>query len=95
MTVSRSRAPLSTADRRASQAAEAAAGPRTVADLEPGHVLDGRYRLVTRIGRGGFGDVWRAVELLPDGAPLRDVALKLLSPEIADSDWAEEAKLLA
>ncbi len=58
-------------------------------------MLDGRYRLVTRIGRGGFGDVWRAVELLPDGAPLRDVALKLLSPEIADSDWAEEAKLLA
>ena len=105
MAVSRSRAPLSSpdratpdraaADRRASQAAEAAAGPRAVADLEAGHVLDGRYRLVVRIGRGGFGDVWRAVELLPDGEPLRDVALKLLSPEIANSDWSEEAKLLA
>jgi serine/threonine protein kinase len=51
--------------------------------------------LVERIGRGGFGDVWRAVELLPDGAPLRDVALKLLSPEMDSSNWAEEAKLLA
>lgn len=63
--------------------------------LEPGTVLDSRYRLVERIGRGGFGDVWRAVELLPDGAPLRDVALKLLSPEMDSSNWAEEAKLLA
>lgn len=64
-------------------------------ELTPGLVLDGRYRLVERIGRGGFGDVWRAVELLPDGASLRDVALKLLSPEMDNSGWAEEAKLLA
>ena len=64
-------------------------------DLGPGVVLDRRYRLLERIGRGGFGDVWRAVELLPDGAPLRDVALKILSPEIGDASWAEEAKLLA
>lgn len=64
-------------------------------ELEEGHVLDGRYRLVTRIGRGGFGDVWRAVELLHDGTPLRDVALKILTPQFASPDWAEEAKLLA
>jgi serine/threonine protein kinase len=63
--------------------------------LAPGQVLDGRYRLVERIGRGGFGDVWRAVELLPDGGVFRDVALKLLSPEVDSSNWAEEAKLLA
>src|SRR5512140_1863892 len=61
-----------------------------------GDVLDGRYRLVERLGRGGFGDVWRAEELLPDGAPFRDVALKLLHAGGADAlDWAEEAKLLA
>ncbi len=61
----------------------------------PNDVLDGRYRLVSRIGQGGFGDVWRAVELLPDGAAFRDVALKLLSPELAGATWADEAKLLA
>ncbi len=68
---------------------------RSLHELEAGCVLDGRYRLVQRIGRGGFGDVWRAVELLPDGAPLRDVALKLLAPQLGGSGWAEEAKLLA
>ncbi|HTJ83897.1 MAG TPA: serine/threonine protein kinase, partial [Polyangiaceae bacterium] len=66
---------------------------RKMGELGPGIVLDRRYRLAERIGRGGFGDVWRAVELLPDGAPLRDVALKILSPEIGDASWAEEAKL--
>src|SRR5215218_9737755 len=61
-----------------------------------GDVLDGRYRLVERLGRGGFGDVWSAEELLPDGATLRDVALKLLSGSGDDVvDWADEAKLIA
>src|SRR5271168_4392461 len=63
---------------------------------QPGDLLDGRYRLVARLGHGGFGDVWRADELLPDGAPFRQVALKLLVPGGGDAvDWAEEAKLLA
>ncbi|WP_437964236.1 protein kinase [Sorangium sp. So ce260] len=62
----------------------------------PGDVLDRRYRLRVRLGRGGFGDVWRAEELLPDGAPFREVALKLLVSDFADAaDWADEAKLLA
>jgi serine/threonine protein kinase len=61
-----------------------------------GDVLDRRYRLLSRLGRGGFGDVWRAEELLPDGAPFREVALKLLHGGGGDAtDWAEEAKLLA
>src|SRR5262245_59499838 len=62
----------------------------------PGDVLDGRYRLVERLGHGGFGDVWRAEELLPDGPPFRQVALKLLLTTGLDAmNWAEEAKLLA
>ncbi len=69
----------------------ASAPARTAGDR-----LDGRFRLVARLGQGGFGDVWRADELLPDGAPFRQVALKLLGSGGGDAvDWAEEAKLLA
>jgi tetratricopeptide (TPR) repeat protein len=32
--------------------------------FEPGQVIGGRYRMVTRIGRGGMGDVWRADDLM-------------------------------
>ncbi|MDI3285523.1 protein kinase [Polyangium sp. 15x6] len=65
-------------------------------DHAPGELLDGRFLLLERLGRGGFGDVWRAEELLPDGVPLRTVALKLLQRTAYDAaHWAEEAKLLA
>ncbi len=61
-----------------------------------GEVVDGRYRLGKRLGRGGFGDVWRAEELLPDGTTLREVALKLLHGSIASSpDWSAEARIIA
>lgn len=76
----------------------AAPGGAPPTDRPPseGDVLDGRYRLVALLGRGGFGDVWRADELLPDGTPFRQVALKLLAPHVTDAaSWVEEAKLLA
>ncbi len=63
--------------------------------FHPGDVLGERYRLVLLRGRGGFGEVWEAEELLPDGRPLRLVALKLLRAELAAGDWAEEARLIA
>ncbi len=40
----------------------------------PGFVFAGRYRMVTRLGRGGMGDVWRADDLMLE----TPVALKLI-----------------
>jgi serine/threonine-protein kinase len=42
----------------------------------------GNYRITQRIGQGGFGEVWKAVDLTLD----RDVVLKILRPEIAAQD---------
>jgi serine/threonine protein kinase len=65
-------------------------------EFAAGDMLGDRYRLAHRLGRGGFGDVWRAEELLPDGSSFREVALKLLAASVARSGrWGDEAKLLA
>lgn len=44
------------------------------AAFAPGDVFAGRYRMVTRLGRGGMGDVWRADDLVLE----TPVALKLI-----------------
>jgi serine/threonine protein kinase/tetratricopeptide (TPR) repeat protein len=43
-------------------------------DFQPGDVFAGRYRMITRIGRGGMGDVWKADDLVLK----TPVALKLI-----------------
>ena len=40
----------------------------------PGYVLAGRYRMITRLGSGGMGEVWRADDLILE----TPVALKLI-----------------
>ncbi|MEL7060036.1 MAG: serine/threonine-protein kinase [Acidobacteriota bacterium] len=50
-------------------------------ELAPGTVLDDRYRVVARLGRGGMGDVYRVDDLVL-GEP---AALKFLRPDLADS----------
>jgi serine/threonine protein kinase len=63
--------------------------------LTSGDVLEGRYRVVTRIGRGGMADVYRA-EDLAEGRP---VALKVFRDDIAEavdpSRTTRETKLLS
>jgi eukaryotic-like serine/threonine-protein kinase len=53
------------------------AGTSRTSDFAPGYVFAGRYRMITRIGRGGMGDVWRADDLVLN----TPVALKfIISP---------------
>src|SRR4030095_11822891 len=47
----------------------------------PGDVFAGRYRMITRLGRGGMGEVWRADDVVLE-AP---VALKLIPSAEADA----------
>lgn len=55
---------------------------RTAIDPElSGSILDGRYLVTQRIGRGGMGVVYRASDLQEGG----EVAVKVLSRERADS----------
>jgi beta-lactam-binding protein with PASTA domain/serine/threonine protein kinase len=55
---------------------------RTVTDPLSGRVLDGRYRIGSRIARGGMATVYRATDLRLD----RVVALKVMHAGLGDDD---------
>lgn len=46
--------------------------------FEPGENIDGRFRIRRRIGAGGAGVTYRAIDLAADDPEHRDVALKVL-----------------
>jgi eukaryotic-like serine/threonine-protein kinase len=50
-----------------------------VAEVEVGSVVDGRYRVLAKIGGGGMADVW----LAEDAHLQRKIALKVLHPRLA------------
>src|ERR1700677_4914349 len=57
-----------------------------MAELEPGDIVDGRYRVLSRLGAGGMADVF----LAEDQQLGRKVALKLLHRRFAeDPDFVE------
>ncbi|MGP4045608.1 serine/threonine-protein kinase [Streptomyces sp. 2A115] len=55
----------------------------------PGHMVDGRFELIARLGSGGMGTVWRA----RDSVLHREVALKAVRPDAAASDAVRERVL--
>lgn len=80
------------------EAPAAPTGPTSPVDraLGPGSVIAGRYRLFERLARGGMGWVWSAI----DEGLQREVAVKLMSPELADDDdyrarFLDEARVAA
>jgi hypothetical protein len=59
---------------------------RPAATFSPGQVMGDRYQIRSRLGGGGMGEVWQALDL-----KLRvDVALKALRPELLEKERARE-----
>ena len=63
---------------------------------DPARVIDDRFELQRKLGTGGFGDVWLALDRLGNNKP---IALKLLHPHLIVEDgirrrFTQEAELL-
>ena len=66
---------------------------RQKSDLKPGQIIRGTYRLDSKIGSGGMGEVWKAIDLIQDAGEAKDkyVAIKFTSHEIRSHPHALKA----
>ena len=66
---------------------------RKTSILKPGQLIRGTYRLDSKIGSGGMGDVWKALDLIQDAGEAKDkyVAIKFTSHEIRNHPHALKA----
>lgn len=62
--------------------AQADAGPLDISTLEPGDVVENRYRFVKRIGKGAFGTVL----LMEDTVVGENLILKFLNPNVSSDE---------
>jgi len=62
-------------------------------ELQAGQTIRGTYRLVSKIGKGGMGEVWKAIDLIQDAGDSKDkyVAIKFINHEIRSHPFALKA----
>ncbi|MEJ2256651.1 MAG: HEAT repeat domain-containing protein [Woeseiaceae bacterium] len=63
-------------------AVPSAAGPLDISKLEPGDVIDGRYKYIEKIGKGAFGTVL----LMQDEVVDERLILKFLNPNVSSDE---------
>ncbi|MEM6820040.1 MAG: HEAT repeat domain-containing protein [Pseudomonadota bacterium] len=66
----------------AEQVAKTETGPLDISTLEPGDVVENRYRFVKRIGKGAFGTVL----LMEDTVVGEELILKFLNPNVSSDE---------
>lgn len=61
--------------------------------IQPGQVIRDTYRLELKVGSGGMGQVWKALDLIQDAGEAKDkhVAIKFINHEIRSHPYAVKA----
>ena len=61
--------------------------------IQAGQTIRGTYQLVSSIGKGGMGEVWKSIDLIQDAGDSKDkyVAIKFINHEIRSHPFALKA----